>query len=79
MAEGWYTWIMNKADKDFTNLSKKYGPGFIAYSKKNGRVLAHGGDIKKMYEDAERKSLDLTKVVISHVPKYGVFSAYFRG
>jgi len=69
---------MDKVNKNFTNLSKKYGPGFVAISESSGRVLAHGSDIKKMYEDAERKSLDLTKVVISHVPKYGVFSAYFR-
>ena len=67
---------MDKVTRNFTSFSKKYGPGFVAYSKKSGRVLAHGKDIKKMYEDAERKNLDLTGVVISHVPQYGVFSAY---
>lgn len=70
---------MDRINKNFTNLSKKYGPGFVAYSKKTGRVLAHGKDIKKMYEDAEKKSLDFSKIVISHVPGYGNLSLYRRG
>ena len=67
---------MDKINKNFTNLSKKYGPGFVAISESSGRVLAHGPDIKKMYQDAEKKRVDFTKVVISHVPRYGSLSAY---
>ena len=67
---------MNKTNKNYTNLSKKYGPGFVAYSKKSGQVMAHGKDIKKMYEDAEQKRVDFSKVVISHVPGYGNLSLY---
>ena len=67
---------MDKTSKNFVGFMKKYGPGFVAVSKKSGRVLAHGMDIKKMYEDAENKEVDFTNVIISHVPRYGSFSAY---
>ncbi len=68
-----------KNTRNYLSFTKKYGPGFVAISEKTGRVLAHGKDIKKMYEDAGRKNIDFTKVVISHVPKYGALSAYWRG
>lgn len=58
---------------------KKYGPGFVAISEKSGRVLASGHDIQKMYIDAESKQIDFSKVVITHVPKYGTLSLYWRG
>jgi len=32
-----------------------------------------------MWEDAEKKRIDFSKVVISHVPKYGSLSLYWRG
>mgnify|MGYP001560721008 CR=1 FL=1 len=58
---------------------KKYGPGFVAISEKSGRVVASGHDIKKMYTDAEAKNIDFSKIVITHVPKYGSLSLYLRG
>ena len=58
---------------------KKYGPGFVAVSEGTGRIMAHGSDIKKMYRDADKKGIDFTKVTITHVPKYGSLSLYFRG
>ena len=50
---------------------KKYGPGFVALSKTSGRVLAYGSDIKKMWENAEKKKVDFSKISVTHIPKYG--------
>ena len=60
-----------KEDKIFLNLMKKYGPGFVALSKTSGRVLAYGSDIKKMWENAEKKKVDFSKISVTHIPKYG--------
>ena len=70
---------MKKQGQKFVSLMKRYGPGFVAFSEASGRVLAHGRDIKRMWEDAEKKQVDFSKVVISHVPKYGSLSLYWRG
>lgn len=70
---------MNKKSDKFVNLIKKYGPGFVAVSKSSGRVVAHGRDIEKMYQNADKKGIDYSKVVISHVPKFGSLSLYWRG
>lgn len=64
-----------KEPKNFLHLMKKYGPGFVAFSKKNGRVLAYGKDIKKLWETAEKKRVDFSKIVISHIPKYGTVNS----
>jgi len=69
---------MDRDIKRRTSITKKYGPGFIAQSQKTGKVLAHGRDIEKMYKDAEKKGIDFTKVIISHVPPYGVITLYFK-
>ena len=58
---------------------KRYGPGFVAVLESSGRIIAHGHDFKKMWEDAEKKNIDFSKVLISHVPKYGTLSLYWRG
>jgi hypothetical protein len=63
----------------FVSLMKKYGPGFVAVSKSSGRVLAHGKDVKQMWQDAEKKKLDFSKFVVTHVPKFGSVSLYLRG
>ncbi len=55
---------------------KKYGPGFVAVSKKSGKVLASGKDIKKLWENAEGKNVDFSNIVISHIPKYGKLHLY---
>ena len=70
---------MNKNGGRFVSLMKKYGPGFVAISESSGRVVAHGGDFEKMWKDAERKRINFSKVVISHVPKFGTLSVYWRG
>jgi hypothetical protein len=70
---------MRKTSLKFVSIMKKYGPGFVAISEKTGKVLASGHDIQKMYSDAENKGVDFSKVVISHVPKYGSLSLYWRG
>lgn len=58
---------------------KKYGPGFVAVSKSSGRVLAHGKDVKQMWQDAERKKVDFSKIVVTHVPRFGSVSLYWCG
>ena len=70
---------MNKGGKNFVNLMKRYGPGFVAISKTSGRVVAHGHDIQKMWKDAEKKRLDFSKFTVTHVPRYGSISLYLRG
>ena len=67
-----------KRFRNFSLWQKKYGPGFIAVSKKTGRVLAAGRDIKKLWESAKRKYVNFSSIVITHVPKYGVVNVYFR-
>lgn len=68
---------MGSDPKNFLKIMKKYGPGFVAFSKKSGRVLAYGKDIKKLWENAEKKRINFSKIVISHIPKYGTVSLYF--
>lgn len=48
----------------FTNLIKKYGPGFIALSKTSNQVVAHGRDIEKMWKNAEKKNIDFLKSLL---------------
>lgn len=56
---------------------KKYGPGFVALSKRTGKVMATGRDIKDLWQKAERKRINFSKIVITHIPKYGTTpSAY---
>lgn len=68
---------MKPHDKNFLQLTKKYGPGFIALSKKSGRVLAAGSDLKTLWKNAEKKNVNFSNIVITHVPKYGSVSLYF--
>ena len=69
---------MKDKSKRFFGLMKRYGPGFVALSKTSGRVGAHGRDIKEMWQRAEKKKVDFTKITVTHVPKYGSLSLYFR-
>lgn len=56
------------ASINITQLTKKYGPGYIAKDKKSGKIVAfaHRVDLllKKVNKDKE-------EVVISWVPKHG--------
>lgn len=63
-------------EKKFIQLMKKYGPGFVALSKVSGRVMAYGADIKRMWENAEKRGIDFSKITVTHIPKYGSLSLY---
>lgn len=52
---------------NISSLVKKYGPGYIAKSKKTGRVIAHDKRLDLLFD----KTKDETDVVISWVPKKG--------
>ena len=72
-----YTQIMSgQSDKKLAGMMKKYGPGFVAVSKTSGRVVAHGKDVKLMWEQAEKKRVNFSGVIVTHVPKYGSVSLY---
>lgn len=62
--------------RNYTSIVKKYGPGFVALSKKTGKVIASGRNIKELWEKADKKRIDFSNIVISHLPKYGVISLY---
>jgi len=62
--------------KNFALLVKKYGPGFVAISKKDGRVLAAGKDLSQVWKKAENKKLDFKKLEIMHVPRYETVKLY---
>ena len=53
--------------KDITRLIKRYGPGYVAKTKKSGRVVAHARHIDILFE----KTKDRDDVIISWVPKEG--------
>lgn len=60
-----------------TRWSKKYGPGFIAYSKKSGRVLAKAREMGKLWDKVvDLPSFRRNELVITHVPQYGVRCLY---
>ena len=69
---------MESKKTKFVGLMKKYGPGFVAISKASGRVMAHGKDVKQMWQSAEKKKLDFSKFIVTHVPKFGSVNLYFR-
>lgn len=50
---------------DITPLIKKYGPGYVAKSKKSGRVVAHAKRIDILFNKVKGRD----DVVISWVPK----------
>lgn len=56
---------------------KKYGPGFVAFSKQTGKVVAAGRDIEELWHKAEQKNVNFSKIVITHIPKYGSVQLYF--
>ena len=62
--------------KNFTLLMKKYGPGFVAISKKSGKVLVAGKKLSQVWEKAEEKKLDFQKLEIMRVPRYETVKLY---
>lgn len=52
---------------DITSLIKKYGPGYIAKSRKTGRVIAHAKKLDVLFKKTGKR----TDLLISWVPKPG--------
>jgi len=52
---------------NISSLIKKYGPGYIAKSKKTGKVIAHAKRLDFLFQKTEGK----TDIVISWIPKKG--------
>lgn len=62
--------------KNLAYLMKRYGPGFIAVSKKSGRVMAAGKNLARLWEKAEKRNLDFSKIEIMHLPRYETVKLY---
>lgn len=63
-----------------TNLvpwQKKYGPGFVLYSEKEGKVLVAARDYKKLEEEAEKqrikRDLDTTVLYVPDIKTISIF------
>ena len=53
---------------NITELTVKYGPGYIAKDKKSGRVVAHASRVDILMKKVKEAKKE---VVISWVPKHG--------
>ncbi len=61
----------------FGRWMRKYGPAFVAYSKKTGRLLAHAKDFGKLWDEvADKPSFKKGRVIIGHIPSASVTSVY---
>ena len=58
---------MNKQPVNITNIIKKYGPGYVAKTKKSGRVVAHARTLDVLFD----KTKDREDLTIAWVPKEG--------
>ena len=66
-----------KDPEAFARMMKRYGPGFVALSKKSGRVVAHAREFGKLWQKIRgRKSFKEDGLKITHVPGYGTKSVY---
>jgi len=66
-----------KDPKAFARMMKRYGPGFVALSKKSGRVVAHAKEFGKLWQKIRRrKSFKENQLKITHVPGYGARGVY---
>jgi len=69
--------IIKKMEKrNLAYLMKKYGPGFLAISKRSGRVMVSGRSLAQVWKKAEEKDLDFSKIEIMHVPRYETVKLY---
>lgn len=60
-----------KTPQDLSNWQKKYGPGFVLYSLKKGKVLASGATISAMYKKVEEKKIKEGKdTSVMYLPPY---------
>jgi|GEM_PF-6531400 len=62
--------------RNLAYLMKRYGPGFLAVYKKSGRVMVSGKNLAQVWEKAEEKDLDFSKLEIMHVPRYETVKLY---
>lgn len=62
--------------QNFSLWMKKYGPGFVAVSKKSGRVLVAGKNLSQVWEKAEEKKLNFKQLEIMRVPRYETVKLY---
>lgn len=53
---------------NISEIVKKYGPGYIAKSRKTGRVIAHAKRLDLLFKKTSKR----TDVTISWVPKSNV-------
>lgn len=51
--------------QDITLLIKKYGPGYIAESKKTGKIIDHSTNLKILFDRVKDKQ----NIVISWLPQ----------
>lgn len=58
----------SKSPKNLTTWQKKYGPGFVMYSVKNGRVLLAANDYKKLIEESKKKNIKRDEVSVLYLP-----------
>jgi len=52
---------------NISSLIKKYGPGYVAKSRRTGRVVAHAKRLDLLFKKTKKRA----DVVISWVPKSG--------
>lgn len=64
---------------NYSKLSKKYGPGYVARIVDTTRVIAYHSKADKLLEKIKnRKEFKENKVVISWIPKYGARYVFLR-
>lgn len=57
-------------------LQSKYGGGYVAKSLKTGRVRAHGKTGTEFLKQIRQRKIDLTTVILAHVPRKDVIYCY---
>lgn len=57
-------------------LMKRYGPGFVAISKKSGKVMVSGKNLSQVWDKAEKRQIGFSKIEIMHIPRYETVKLY---
>lgn len=61
----------------FGRWMRKFGPAFVAYSKKTGRLLAQAKEFGKLWDEVvDKPSFKEDRVVIGHIPSASATSVY---
>lgn len=73
---------MTKKSINLTNLSREYGPGYVARIEGTAKIIAHARRADTLVKKVQnKKEFKEDRVVISWIPKYGaryVFRISFR-